>query len=37
MVAEIDPLAARDKSINPMNNLFEDRRPEMYVNVRKKD
>jgi len=31
MVAEIDPQAARDKSLNPMNNIFDDRRPEMYV------
>jgi predicted amidohydrolase len=35
MVAEIDPQAARDKSLNPLNNIFEDRRPEMYLNIRK--
>ena len=35
MVTEIDPHAARDKSLNAMNNIFEDRRPEMYVNCRK--
>jgi predicted amidohydrolase len=31
MVTEIDPHAARDKSLNPMNNIFDDRRPEMYI------
>ena len=35
MVAEIDLQAARDKSLNPMNNIFDDRRPEMYLNSRK--
>jgi predicted amidohydrolase len=35
MVAEFDPEAARDKSLNSMNNIFEDRRPEMYLNFRK--
>jgi 5-aminopentanamidase len=30
MVADIDPLLARNKELNPLNNLFDDRRPEMY-------
>lgn len=29
-VVEIDPLQARDKRWNPYNDLFKDRRPEMY-------
>ncbi|WP_447979646.1 nitrilase-related carbon-nitrogen hydrolase [Candidatus Nitrospira bockiana] len=29
-VGEVDPLEARDKSLNPMNDLFRDRRPEHY-------
>lgn len=28
--AEIDPAATRDKSFNPYNDIFKDRRPEMY-------
>ena len=28
--AEIDPGTARNKNLNPLNNLFDDRRPEMY-------
>lgn len=31
LVAEIDPRIARNKSLNPMNNIFDDRRPEMYI------
>ncbi len=27
---EIDPAATRDKSFNPLNDIFRDRRPEMY-------
>ena len=27
---EIDPSLAKEKSINPFNNLFKDRRPELY-------
>jgi predicted amidohydrolase len=30
MVTEIDPKAARDKKLNPFNDMFSDRRPEMY-------
>lgn len=29
-VAEIDPLSARDKRVNEYNDLFGDRRPELY-------
>jgi predicted amidohydrolase len=32
MVTDIDLEVARNKSINPLNNLFDDRRPEMYIN-----
>jgi 5-aminopentanamidase len=28
--AEIDPAIARNKNLNPVNHLFDDRRPEMY-------
>jgi predicted amidohydrolase len=27
---EIDPLKARDKNLNPKNNIFNDRKPEFY-------
>jgi predicted amidohydrolase len=30
MTAELDPATARDKSLNPFNNLFHDRRPNLY-------
>jgi predicted amidohydrolase len=30
MVTEINPKAARDKKLNPFNDMFKDRRPEMY-------
>jgi len=30
MITEIDPEKARNKALNPLNNLFTDRRPEMY-------
>jgi predicted amidohydrolase len=30
MVVDIDPLEARNKSVNAYNDLFNDRRPEMY-------
>jgi predicted amidohydrolase len=33
MVAEIDPEKSRNKGLNPLNNLFADRRPEMYRNL----
>ena len=29
-VVDIDPAIAGNKSLNPLNDLFEDRRPEMY-------
>jgi predicted amidohydrolase len=31
VVAEADPAATRDKSFNPYNDLFGDRRPEFYT------
>jgi predicted amidohydrolase len=31
ITAEIDPAATRDKSFNAFNNIFTDRRPEMYA------
>jgi predicted amidohydrolase len=30
LVADIDPETARDKNLNPLNNIFGDRRPDMY-------
>jgi predicted amidohydrolase len=30
LVADIDPEKARDKKLNPLNNIFSDRRPGMY-------
>jgi 5-aminopentanamidase len=30
MIVEIAPEEARNKKLNPLNNLFDDRRPEMY-------
>ena len=30
LMVEIDPRAARNKNLNPLNNLFDDRRPELY-------
>jgi 5-aminopentanamidase len=33
MVTEIDPEKSRNKGLNPFNNLFADRRPEMYRNL----
>lgn len=31
-VVDIDPQKARDKSLNPFNDILKDRRPEMYSN-----
>lgn len=31
MIANIEPERARDKSLNPFNDLFQDRRPAMYL------
>ncbi len=31
IVAEVDPIATRDKSFNPYNDLFADRRPAAYL------
>jgi predicted amidohydrolase len=36
LVAEMDPRDARNKSLNPLNNLFDDRMPEMYLNLTEK-
>jgi predicted amidohydrolase len=33
MVTEIEPEKARNKELNPLNNLFADRRPEMYLTL----
>jgi len=33
IVTEIDPEKARNKVLNPLNNLFTDRRPELYLNL----
>jgi predicted amidohydrolase len=30
LVAEFDPEMARNKSLNSLNNIFDDRRPDMY-------
>ena len=30
LVAEIDPSEARNKTLGPHNDIFKDRRPEMY-------
>ena len=30
LIAEIKPETARNKNLNPLNNIFNDRRPEMY-------
>jgi predicted amidohydrolase len=30
LIAEINPETARNKNLNPLNNIFNDRRPEMY-------
>lgn len=31
VLADADPLATRDKGFNPVNDLFADRRPDMYA------
>jgi len=30
LIAEINPEIARNKNLNPLNNIFDDRRPDMY-------
>jgi predicted amidohydrolase len=30
LIAEIAPESTRDKSFNPVNDIFDDRRPDMY-------
>jgi predicted amidohydrolase len=36
MVADIKPESARDKSLTALNNIFKDRRPEMYSKITEK-
>lgn len=36
MITEIDPELAKNKSLNSLNNIFDDRRPEMYWNLTEK-
>ena len=31
IIADIHPASARTKSFNPINDIFADRRPEMYT------
>jgi 5-aminopentanamidase len=31
LIAEINPEKARNKNLNHLNNIFDDRRPEMYI------
>lgn len=33
LTVEIDPFAARNKDVNPRNNLFADRRPDVYAPI----
>ena len=33
MVVEFDPLVARDKSITAQNDVFADRRPDVYAEI----
>ena len=33
LIADIEPELARNKSITSLNNIFDDRRPEMYSNI----
>lgn len=33
LIAEINPEMARSKNLNPLNNIFDDRRPEMYIKL----
>jgi predicted amidohydrolase len=37
LMQDIDPTLARNKSVTSLNNLFEDRRPEMYRILSEKD
>ena len=31
IITEIDPVRANDKDVTPLNNIFNDRRPELYM------
>jgi predicted amidohydrolase len=33
LIADIEPGLARDKSLTPLNNIFDDRKPEMYSTI----
>jgi len=33
LIADIQPELARNKSLTFLNNIFDDRRPEMYSNI----
>jgi predicted amidohydrolase len=36
LITDIEPELARNKLLTPLNNIFDDRRPEMYSNITKK-
>jgi predicted amidohydrolase len=36
LIAHIEPGLARDKSLTPLNNIFDDRRPGMYSTIMEK-
>jgi predicted amidohydrolase len=37
LIAKFDPKAARDKTLNPLNDIFKDRMPEAYETIVKKE
>jgi len=37
LVAELDPITARNKALNPLNDIFKDRMPEAYEVILKKE
>jgi predicted amidohydrolase len=37
LITDIEPELARNKSLTPLNNIFDDRRPEMYSNITAKN
>ncbi len=37
LIAELDPKTARNKALNPLNDIFKDRVPEAYEAILKKD
>ena len=36
LISDIEPALARNKSLTSLNNIFDDRRPEMYSNITSK-